>query len=91
MSRHRVDLKFLLNVFHAVMMEGSVTRAANRLCMTQPAVSNALHWLRLMFQDEFFTNVRDGVQPSERALMMWPQIEEALDNIRSVREVVLRP
>lgn len=83
MSRQRVDLN-LLNIFHAVMMERSVTRAANRLCMTQPAVSNALQRLRAMFQDELFSKVRDGVEPTERALMLWPQLDEALETIRSV-------
>ena len=83
MSRQRVDLN-LLNIFHAVMMERSVTRAANRLCMTQPAVSNALQRLRAMFQDELFTKVRDGVEPTERALMLWPHLDEALETIRSI-------
>ena len=36
----------LLKVFEALMTEGSVTRAANALVMTQPAVSNALARLR---------------------------------------------
>lgn len=83
MSPQRIDLN-LLNIFHAIMMERSVTRAANRLCMTQPAVSNALQRLRALFQDELFTKVRDGVQPTERALMIWPELEQALETIRSV-------
>ena len=83
MSRQRVDFN-LLNVFYAVMMERSVTRAAHRLCMTQPAVSNALQRLRLVFQDELFTKVRDGVQPTERALMIWRRLEGAIETIRAV-------
>ena len=45
MSEKRIDIN-LLNVFYAVMIERNVTRAAERLSMTQPAVSNALNRLR---------------------------------------------
>jgi DNA-binding transcriptional LysR family regulator len=86
MTKQRVDLN-LMNVFYAVMTERSVTRAAHRLGMTQPAVSNALQRLRVVLQDDLFTKVRDGVQPTERALTIWPQIEHALDILQSVTMV----
>jgi len=83
MTKQRVDLN-LLQIFYAVMTEQSVTRAARRLGITQPAVSNALHRLRQLFDDELFNKVRDGVHPTEKALAMWPQIEQAMDIIQSV-------
>ncbi len=45
MNFRTLDLN-LLRVYDAVMTEGNITRAAERLAMTQPAVSNALKRLR---------------------------------------------
>ena len=46
-----VDLN-LLTVFDAVMQEQNITRAAHTLGMSQPAVSNAVSRLKVMFNDE---------------------------------------
>lgn len=46
-----VDLN-LLTVFDAVMQEQNITRAAHVLGMSQPAVSNAVARLKVMFNDE---------------------------------------
>lgn len=46
-----VDLN-LLTVFDAVMQMQNITRAANSLGMSQPAVSNAVARLKVMFNDE---------------------------------------
>jgi DNA-binding transcriptional LysR family regulator len=83
MNDGRIDLN-LIEIFSAVMTEKSVTRAARRLSMTQPAVSNALARLRQQLHDELFTKVRGGVQPTERAIAIWPDIREALEKIRAV-------
>ncbi len=48
-----VDLN-LLTVFDAVMQEQNITRAAHALGMSQPAVSNAVARLKVMFNDELF-------------------------------------
>lgn len=48
-----VDLN-LLTVFDAVMQMHNVTRAAQSLGMSQPAVSNAVARLKVMFNDELF-------------------------------------
>uniref|UniRef100_UPI001177410D LysR family transcriptional regulator n=1 Tax=Enterobacter hormaechei TaxID=158836 RepID=UPI001177410D len=48
-----VDLN-LLTVFDAVMQEQNITRAAQSLGMSQPAVSNAVARLKVMFNDELF-------------------------------------
>ena len=81
MNDMRVDLN-VFHVFHAVMMEKNVTRAAQRLGMTQPAVSNALSRLRGLLRDDLFTRSRGGVQPTERALVIWPDIQDAIGKIK---------
>ena len=73
----RYDLN-LLPIFVALMEERSVTRAAERMGMTQPALSNALARLRAMLQDQLFIRERYGVQPTPTALELAPVIAEAL-------------
>ncbi|WP_267397075.1 MULTISPECIES: LysR substrate-binding domain-containing protein [unclassified Sphingomonas] len=73
----RYDLN-LLPIFVALMEERSVTRAAERVGMTQPALSNALGRLRLMLQDQLFVRERYGIQPTPIALELAPSIAEAL-------------
>ncbi len=73
----RYDLN-LLPIFIALMQERSVTRAAERLGMTQPALSNALSRLRTTFQDQLFIRERYGIQPTPVAVELAPVIAEAL-------------
>lgn len=73
----RYDLN-LLPIFMALMEERSVTRAARRLGMTQPAMSNALGRLREMLQDQLFVRERYGIQPTPIALELAPVIADAL-------------
>ena len=73
----RYDLN-LLPIFAALMQERSVTRAAERLGMTQPALSNALSRLRTTFQDQLFIRERYGIQPTPVAVELAPVIAEAL-------------
>ncbi|MDX3810471.1 LysR family transcriptional regulator [Bosea thiooxidans] len=83
MSEKRIDLN-LMNVLYAVMAEGSVTRAAQRLSMSQPAVSNALRRLRYLLKDELFIKVPGGIRPTEKALEIWPELQSALDRLRAI-------
>jgi DNA-binding transcriptional LysR family regulator len=73
----RYDLN-LLPIFVALMEERSVTRASERLGMTQPALSNALARLRVMLKDQLFVRERYGIQPTPIALELAPSIAEAL-------------
>jgi DNA-binding transcriptional LysR family regulator len=77
----RLDLN-LFNVFDVVMTERHVTRAAERLDMTQAAVSNALNRLRRQFQDQLFVKVARGVDPTPRAMELWPRIHKSLVELR---------
>lgn len=76
----RFDLN-LLPVFATLMEERSVTRAAGRLGMTQPALSNALARLRGVMNDPLFVRERYGIAPTPVALELAPVIAEALARI----------
>jgi len=69
----------LLRVFAALMAEGSVTRAARRLALSQPAVSNALNRLRGALDDVLFEKVPFGVRPTVRARELWSAIQPHFD------------
>jgi DNA-binding transcriptional LysR family regulator len=77
MSFLTLDLN-LLRVFDAVMTEQNLTRAALRLAMTQPAVSNAVKRLREALGDELVIRTAHGVKPTARAESLWPAVRRAL-------------
>lgn len=77
-----VDLN-LLTVLDAVLAERNVTRAAEHLGMTQPAVSNALARLRLLFDDELFVRTGKEMAPTPRALALAGPVGRALDLIQA--------
>lgn len=73
----RLDLNLLV-VFDALMGQRSVTRASERLGMTQPAVSNALGRLRHLLGDALFIRTGSGVIPTVRALELATPVRESL-------------
>ncbi len=73
----------LLRVFDEVMAERSLTRAARNLSLTQPAVSNALRRLREALGDELVRRGGTGVEPTPRALALWPSVREALRTLQA--------
>ncbi|MEY2699361.1 MAG: hypothetical protein RIQ52_116 [Pseudomonadota bacterium] len=76
-----VDLN-LLTVFEAVYEERSQIRAAQRLGMTQPAISNALSRLKYLINDPLFLGRSKGLSPTPRADNLYVQIHQALNIIR---------
>jgi LysR family transcriptional activator of mexEF-oprN operon len=68
----------LLVAFDAMMTEGSVTRAARRLRIGQPAMSHALSTLRMLMQDELFIRVGQVMQPTARARSLAVPVSQAL-------------
>jgi DNA-binding transcriptional LysR family regulator len=72
----------LLRVFDAVMAEGSLTRAAERLAMTQPAASHALKRLHVAVGEELFHRTAFGMRPTVRAEALWPQVRAALAQLQ---------
>jgi DNA-binding transcriptional LysR family regulator len=85
MTFRNLDLN-LLRVFDVVMAERNVTRAAERLAMSQPAVSNALRRLRLTIGEDLFVPGPTGVTPTRHAQSIWPAVRQALDALRKTIE-----
>lgn len=73
----------LLRVFDQVMAERNLTRAARNLAMTQPAVSNALARLRETLGDRLVVRSGYGVEPTARALALWPTVSDALRRLEA--------
>lgn len=85
MNYRSADLN-LLKVFEALMTEGNVTRAARKLSLTQPTVSNALRRLRETFDDPLFVRSGAGVNPTRRAIDLWEPLSQSLHAIRGTLE-----
>jgi DNA-binding transcriptional LysR family regulator len=82
MNFRTLDLN-LLRVFDEVMAAKNITRAAETLAMTQPAVSNALRRLRDALGDDLVTRSGYGVTPTPRAIALWPAVREALASLQA--------
>src|ERR1700741_200785 len=77
-----VDLN-LLKAFDAILTEGAVTRAGNRIGLSQPAMSAALVRLRDLFEDRLFVMTPGGMDPSARGRELAGRIQRALREIES--------
>lgn len=78
----RLDLN-LFRVFDAIYREGSLTRAAEKLFVTQPAVSHALARLRESCGDELFVKSGRAMVPTARARTMAPVVQAALAQLEA--------
>jgi DNA-binding transcriptional LysR family regulator len=77
----QIDLNLLV-AFESLFEERSVTAAARRLYLGQPAMSAALGRLRVLFGDELFIRVGREMQPTAKAIAIAPGIFAALHRIR---------
>lgn len=71
----------LLSIFVMLWETRSVTRASDRLALTQPAVSHALRRLRDAVGDELFVNAKGGLVPTARSEALIGPVREALEKI----------
>lgn len=78
MNLRKIDLN-LLTIFDAVLTERNYTRAAEKVSMSQPAVSDAVARLRHVLKDQLFVRTGHGVRPTPRALEYAPQVRRILD------------
>lgn len=77
MRLQHVDLNLFL-VFDAIYTECNLTRAAERLCITQPAVSNALARMRRSVDDPLFVRTPQAMVPTPVAESMIGPVRQAL-------------
>lgn len=80
MNISAIDLNLLV-AFDALFSERNVTRAARRVGLSQPAMSNALSRLRALLDDELFVRSGRGMEPTARAQSLALPVREALARI----------
>lgn len=81
MNINTFDLN-LLRVFSAIYTERNVSRAALKLGMTQPAISNALIRLRRSCDDPLFVRTSRAMEPTSTATEMFPPIKQVLSILK---------
>jgi len=82
MNLRSLDLNLLV-VFDAIFVEGNLSRAADRVGMSQPAMSNALARLRVALDDPLFVRRGHGMEPTVRARQLSNPVRQALDVLQA--------
>ncbi|MFC3227019.1 LysR family transcriptional regulator [Marinibaculum pumilum] len=77
----KLDLNLLL-AFDALWREGSVTRAADGLGLTQSAMSHALRRLRQFYGDPLFVKAGPGMRPTPKAERLAPSVLSVVGTVR---------
>ena len=85
MNLRSVDLNLLV-ALDALLSEGHVTKAADKVGLSQPAMSNALNRLRGMFADELLVRTATGMKPTPRALELIDPLRQLLRQVERVLE-----
>jgi DNA-binding transcriptional LysR family regulator len=85
MNVGKVDLNLLVYL-DVLLRELNVTRAAEQLGITQPAMSNGLKRLREMFNDPLLIRSSEGMKPTERALDLQPKVRQILAETQHMLE-----
>ncbi|MDD9905619.1 MAG: LysR family transcriptional regulator [Rhodospirillaceae bacterium] len=85
---HEIDIRNLdlnlLRVLHVLLEERNVSRAADRLALSQSATSHALGRIREYFDDPILARTAQGMQPTSRATAMAPAVARILSDIASL-------
>lgn len=76
-----------IEVFHAVMLTGSVSAAAKLLHVTQPAVTQALQHAELQLGYALFTRQRRRLIPTREAQALYPEVQTLMSQLESVRRI----
>lgn len=82
MELHELDLNLLV-VFNQLLVERRVSKVADNLGLSQPAVSNSLAKLRRHFGDELFLRTPKGMEPTPYADQLAESVSYALAMIHS--------
>jgi DNA-binding transcriptional LysR family regulator len=77
---------YALRTFLTVLDEMSVSKAAERLGVSQSAVSHTLEKLRTIFDDPLFVRIGRGIEPTARARALRTSVESVLDDLKSLTD-----
>lgn len=80
MNLQHIDLKLLV-FLDALLDEKNVTKAAAKVCVSQPAMSNALNKLRTKLDDPILVRTSQGMIPTQRALDIHGPLKSALTQL----------
>jgi hypothetical protein len=83
MNLRSVDLNLLVDL-DALLRELHVTRAADRIGLSQPAMSNALSRLRYIFKDDLLVRTASGIQATPKALELLEPTRQVIRQIERV-------
>jgi DNA-binding transcriptional LysR family regulator len=81
----RMDLNLLV-ALQILLEERNLTRAAERLSVSQPALSKTLHKLRESFGDELFSLTPNGLIPTPKAEALGAGLPSALNALGKLLE-----
>ncbi|MEA3177530.1 MAG: hypothetical protein QOI59_1053 [Gammaproteobacteria bacterium] len=81
MDLKRLDLNMLV-ILDALYEEGSLTRVAERLLLSQPTISASLAKLRRALNDELFIRIHGMMQPTDRAMQLRAPVRKILQTLR---------
>lgn len=76
----------VLRAFLTILEESSVSKAADRLGVTQSAISHTLSKLRNVLGDPLFVRSGQGLMPTERALSLKEPVQTVLDGMRALTD-----
>lgn len=82
MDLRQIDLNLLV-IFNQLLMDRRVSTSAEKLGLSQPAVSNALKRLRALLKDELFVRTSRGMEPTPYALHLIEPIGYALNTLQN--------
>ena len=85
MNLRSIDLNLLV-ALDALLSERHVTRAAERVGLSQPAMSNALGRLRALFNDELLVRTATGMKPTPRAAELAEPLRQLLRQVERVMQ-----
>ena len=82
MDLRQIDLNLLV-IFNQLLLDRRVSTSAERLGLTQPAVSNALKRLRTLLNDELFVRTARGMEPTPYAMHLAEPVGNALSSLQN--------
>ena len=79
----RSDLNLLVSL-QTLVEERSISRAARRMFLSQPAMSRMLDRLQDLFKDDLLVRTAKGYEPTHRASRLYAELEELLPKIETI-------